>query len=148
MSQINLDTIKQFKDAFKFDKESDKKSLKTYLNKETEKEYAGITWLYECNAENICLVGIENNVVSAIDSEGALVSVCEGLENIPYELLRAETRYAEDELVQDVFNYDKDFATDLLKYEDWCKNNNVDLDIQKIYHDENGNLFKEYFDKL
>ena len=31
--------------------------------------------------------------------------------------------------------------------EDWCKNNEVILDTQKIYHDNNGNLFNKYFEK-
>lgn len=147
MSKINLNVIKQFKYAFKFRKEADKSSIDLYLNIDTKKEYEGITWLYECKAEGIYLVGIEDNIISAIDSEGFLVSVCEGLENIPYEILRVESLYAEDELVQDVFDYDKDFQDDLLKYEEWCRNNAITLDIQKAYHDENGNLFKQYFDK-
>lgn len=29
-----------------------------------------------------------------------------------------------------------------------CKNNGIDLDVQKIYHDENGILFTQYFDKV
>lgn len=147
MSQINLDTIKQFKDAFKFYKEADKKSLEIYLNEDTKKEYASITWFYECRAENVCLMGFDEESIYAIDSEGWLVGVCEGLENIPYELLRVESRYAEDEMVKDVFDYDKDFETDLLKYEEWCKNNGIALDTQKIYHDESGNLFTKYFEK-
>lgn len=147
MSKINLNIIKQFPTAFKFEKEADKESLKIYLNKETEKEYAGMKWLYECEDQSAAFIGVDNNEVFAIDSEGYLVSVCEGIENIPYELLRLHSLYAKDELVQSVFDKNKDFETDLLKYEDWCKNNGIDLDVQKIYHDENGNLFTKYFDK-
>ena len=55
--------------------------------------------------------------------------------------------YAKDELVQSVFDKNKDFETDLLKYEEWCRNNGINLDIQKVYHDENGNLFTKYFEK-
>lgn len=147
MSKINLNIIKQFPTAFKFEKEADKESLKVYLNKETEKEYAGMNWLYECEEQSAAFIGVDNNEVFAIDSEGYLVSICEGIENIPYELLRLHSLYAKDELVQSVFDKNKDFETDLLKYEEWCKNNGIDLDIQKIYHDENGNLFTQYFDK-
>lgn len=145
--KINIEIIKQFKEAFKYRKEADKESLEIYLNEDTKKEYASITWLYECRAENVCLIGFNEESIYAIDSEGWLVGVCEGLENIPYELLRVESRYAEDELVEDVFDYDKDFLTDLSKYEEWCKNNCINLDVQKIYHDEHGDLFKQYFDK-
>lgn len=147
MSKINLNIIKQFPTVFKFEKEADKESLKVYLNKETEKEYAGMNWLYECEEQSAAFIGVDNNEVFAIDSEGYLVSICEGIENIPYELLRLHSLYAKDELVQSVFDKNKDFETDLLNYEDWCKNNGIDLDIQKIYHDENGNLFTQYFDK-
>ena len=145
MSKVNI--IKQFKNAFKFEKEADKSSLELYLNKETEKEYAGMNWLYECEEQSAAFIGIDNNEVFAVDSEGFLVSVCEGIENIPYELLRLHSLYAKDELVQSVFDKNKDFENDLLKYEEWCKSNGINLDIQKVYHDENGNLFTKYFEK-
>ena len=145
MSKVNI--IKQFKNAFKFEKEADKSSLELYLNKETEKEYAGMNWLYECEEQSAAFIGIDNNEVFAVDSEGFLVSVCEGIENIPYELLRLHSLYAKDELVQSVFDKNKDFENDLLKYEEWCKSNGIKLDMQKVYHDENGNLFTQYFEK-
>ena len=77
MSKVNI--IKQFKNAFKFEKEADKSSLELYLNKETEKEYAGMNWLYECEEQSAAFIGIDNNEVFAVDSEGFLVSVCEGI---------------------------------------------------------------------
>lgn len=147
MSKINLNFIKQFKEAFKFRKESDNESLKIYLNEDTEKEYADIIWIYECEEQSAAFIGMDDNEVVAIDSEGFLVSVCEGIENIPYELLRLHSLYAKDELVKSVFDKNKDFKADLLNYEEWCKNNVIALDVQKIYHDENGNLFTNYFEK-
>lgn len=148
MSKINLNIIKQFPNAFKFEKEAEKSSLELYLNKDTKKEYAGMNWLYECEEQSAAFIGVDNNEVFAIDSEGYLVSVCEGIENIPYELLRLHSLYVKDELVQYVFDKNKVFEADLLKYEEWCKNNGVILDTQKVYHDENGNLFTKYFEKL
>lgn len=148
MFKVNLTIIKKFKNAFKFEKEADKESLKIYLNKDTEKEYAGMNWLYECEEQNAAFIGVDNNEVFAIDSEGYLISVCEGIENIPYELLRLHSLYATNELVQSVFDKNKDFEADLLNYEEWCKTNGIALDVQKIYHDENGNLFTQYFDKI
>lgn len=147
MSKINLNIIKQFPNAFKFEKEADKSSLELYLNNDTKKEYAGMNWLYECEEQSAAFIGVDNNEVFAIDSEGYLVSVCEGIENIPYELLRLHSLYAKDELVQSVFDKNKDFEADLLNYEKWCKTNGIALDVQKVYHDENGNLFTQYFDK-
>ena len=147
MSKVNINIIKQFKNAFKFEKEADKSSLEIYLTEDTKKEYKGINWIYECEEQSAAFIGIDNNEVFAVDSEGFLVSVCEGIENIPYELLRLHSLYAKDELVQSVFDKNKDFETDLLKYEEWCRNNGINLDIQKVYHDENGNLFTKYFEK-
>ncbi len=147
MSKVNINIIKQFKNAFKFEKEADKSSLEIYLTEDTKKEYTGINWIYECEEQSAAFIGIDNNEVFAVDSEGFLVSVCEGIENIPYELLRLHSLYAKDELVQSVFDKNKDFETDLLKYEEWCRNNGINLDIQKVYHDENGNLFTKYFEK-
>lgn len=43
---MDIDIIKQFKDAFNFRKEADKDSLNIYLNEDTKKEYAGINWIY------------------------------------------------------------------------------------------------------
>ena len=147
MSKINIEIIKQFPNAFKFEKEADKSSLELYLNDDTKKEYTGMNWLYECEEQSAAFIGIDNSEVFAVDSEGFLVSVCEGIENIPYELLRLHSLYAKDELVQSVFDKNKDFENDLLKYEEWCKSNGIKLDMQKVYHDENGNLFTKYFEK-
>ena len=70
MSKINLTIIKQFPNAFKFEKEADKSSLEVYLNEDTKKEYASITWLYECEDQSAAFIGIDNNEVFALDSEG------------------------------------------------------------------------------
>jgi hypothetical protein len=147
MNKITLDIIKQFKNAFKFYKNVTQESLDLYLNSETKQKYSKITWLYESSSENFCLIGIQNNVISAIDSEGCLVGVCDGIENIPYELLREESKYADDELVQDVFNCDIELQKDFFSYESWCKENDIELDKQRVYHDLNGKLFEKYFEK-
>ena len=41
------------------------------------------------------------------------------------------------ENVKACFKYVKEH--DLLNYEKWCKTNGIALDVQKVYHDENGN---------
>ena len=147
MSPINLEIIKQFQNIFQFRKEADQESIDLFLNEETIIEYSGITWLYECIVDNLCLIGFQDNVIYAIDSEGFLVGVCTGLENIPYEILRIKSSYTTNEIVQEVFDKHIDYALDFHKYEQWCQENNIILDQNNEYHDSNGNLFTDYFDK-
>jgi hypothetical protein len=147
MKKINLDIIKQFKDAFQYRREFEKKDIKKNLNQDILKETKGIVWLYFSNEQNYSLIGVEEENVYALDSEGFLVDVCIGAENIPYELLRVLSESGDDGSVKDILQYNKEFELDLLKYEQWCKNNNIELDKNKIYHDENGVLFDKYFDK-
>jgi hypothetical protein len=147
MKKFNLDIIKQFKDAFQYRREFENKDIKKHLNQDILKETKGIVWLYFSNEQNYSLIGVEEENVYALDSEGFLVDVCIGAENIPYELLRVLSESGDDGSVKDILQYNKEFALDLLKYELWCKNNNIELDKNKIYHDENGVLFHKYFDK-
>ena len=51
MSKINIEIIKQFPNAFKFEKEADKSSLELYLNDDTKKEYKGTR-----DSENVLLI--------------------------------------------------------------------------------------------
>lgn len=147
MKKINLDIIKQFKDAFQYRREFEKKDIKKNLNQDILKETKGIVWLYFSNEQNYSLIGVEEENVYALDSEGFLVDVCIGVENIPYELLRVLSESGDDGSVKDILQYNKEFELDLLKYEQWCKENNIELDKNKIYHDKNGFLFDKYFDK-
>ncbi len=147
MKKINLDIIKQFKDAFQYRREFENKDIKKHLNKDILKETKGIVWLYFSNEQSYSLIGVEEENVYALDSEGFLVDVCIGAENIPYELLRVLSESGDDVSVKDILQYNKEFELDLLKYEKWCKENNIELDKNKIYHDKNGFLFDKYFDK-
>ena len=147
MSKINLDIIKQFKDAFQYRREFEKKEIKRFLNPDILKETQGILWLYFSNEQNYSLIGVEKENVYALDSEGFFVDVCIGIENIPYELLRVLSESGDDGSVKDILQYFQEFELDLLKYEKWCKENNIILDKNRIYHDENGKLFDKYFNK-
>ena len=147
MSKINLDIIKQFKDAFQYRREFEKKDIKRFLNPDILKETQGILWLYFSNEQNYSLIGVEKENIYALDSEGFLVDVCIGIENIPYELLRVLSESGDDGSVKDILQYNQEFELDLLKYEKWCKENNIILDKNRIYHNENGKLFDKYFNK-
>jgi hypothetical protein len=147
MSKINLDIIKQFKDAFQYRREFEKKDIKRFLNPDILKDTQDIFWLYFSNEQNYSLIGVEKENVYALDSEGFLVDICIGIENIPYELLRVLSESGDDGSVKDILQYNQEFELDLLKYEKWCKENNIILDKNRIYHNENGKLFDKYFNK-
>ena len=144
---VNLDIIKQFKDAFQYRRDFENKDIKKFLNDEILEECKGIKWLYFSNEQTYSLIGIEGEYVYALDSEGFLIDVCIDIENIPYELLRVLSESGNNGSVKDILQYNKEFELDLLKYEQWCKENHIQLDKNKIYHDENGKLFDKYFDK-
>lgn len=116
-----------------------------------ENNYEDINWLYISDLQSAKLVGIDikTNEIYAIDDEGFLVEVCNGLENIPYEFIRRECSFTNDETVNDYFEKYKDYnyKETLEKYEEYCKDNNIALDKDNVYHDGNGKLFEKYFDK-
>ena len=147
MSKINLDIIKKFKYAFQYRREFEKKDIKIFLNQDILKDTQDIFWLYFSNEQNYSLIGVEKENIYALDSEGFLVDICIGIENIPYELLRVLSESGDDGSVKDILQYNQEFELDLLKYEKWCKENNIILDKNRIYHDENGKLFDKYFNK-
>lgn len=147
MNKINLDIIKKFPYVFEYRKDFNNSDYKNFFNKEMIENCKGIDWIYWSNEQGYMIIGIEDYNVYALDSEGFLVDVCIGIENIPYELLRVLSESGDDGSVKDILQYNKEFELELLKYEQWCKENNIELDKNKIYHDENGKLFDRYFDK-
>jgi hypothetical protein len=146
MNKINLDIIKQFKDSFQYRRDFENKDIKNFLNHEILEESKGIKWLFFSNEQNYSLIGVEDEYVYALDSEGFLIEVCIGIENTPYELLRVLSESGNNGSVKDILQYNKEFELDLLKYENWCKSNNIQLDKNNIYHDGNGKLFDKYFE--
>lgn len=107
-----------------------------------------ITWLFltDFNGTLPSFVGIkpnDNAIYSWLD--GGRYIVCNGLENMPYEILRFKAANFENETVSEVFAEEPEFAIALKKYESWCESNGIELDKDNIYHDENGMLFKKAF---
>lgn len=147
MKKINLDIIKKFPYAFSYKKEFQLSDYDNFFNDDMIENCKGITWLYWSNEQAYCIIGVEDNSVYAIKDEGELTDVCEGLENIPYELLRILSDSGDNGSLDDILKYNDDILKDLLKYEYFCRNNNIKLDINNIYHNQNGKLFTKYFEK-
>lgn len=143
----NLDIVKNFKELFKYIKDVETTDLDIYLNKENQIKYKQINWLYVSSEDYACLIGLNGNSVCAIDSEGILRSVCEDFQNIPYEFLRKNSQYTENETLSELFAEENGLEDYLIKYEKFCKNNNIILDKQGVYHNKNGTLFTNYFSK-
>lgn len=114
-----------------------------------EDEYNNIQWLFSTYQENLALVGVDTRDESiwCIDDEGYFHQDCDELQNLPYEILRIESYYTKNEAVQDYYQKVKGYKEVLERYEQWCKDNNIALDKNKIYHDENGKLFNKSFAK-
>ena len=112
-------------------------------------DYTNIKWLFVTYQENLTLVGvnIKDETIWCIDNEGDFHQDCDALENLPYELIRIECKFTNEKTSTAYFEKFKDegYKETLLKYEQWCKENNIELDKNKIYHDENGKLFDKYF---
>lgn len=126
--------------------------IKLYTGYEEDNhDYANIKWLFKTHHQNLTFVGINllYNTIWTIDDEGDFHQDCDSLQDLPYEIIRIDCAATENETVEDYFNKYKeyDFKGTLQSYEQWCKNNNIELDKNKIYHDENGVLFDKYFDK-
>lgn len=146
--KVNLDIIRKFPFAFSYDKDFQPSDYDNFFNEDMIENCKRITWLYWSNEQTYGIIGVyEDGTVSALQDEGELTDVCEGLENIPYELLRILSDSGKDSSLADILNYNQDVWLDLLKYEQWCKENNIELDKQRVYHDEQGKLFTHYFER-
>lgn len=112
-------------------------------------DFSNVEWLFVTEQENLNLVGInvKDNSVWTIDNEGDFHKDCDCLQNLPYEIIRIECRYTDNELIQEYFEkFDNcDFKAILARYENWCKENDIELDKNRIYHDSNGSLFEKHF---
>lgn len=147
MNKINLDIIKQFKEVFSYEKDFQQSDYDNFFNEEMIANCKGITWLYWSEEQDYGLIGYEDEMVYALKDEGELTDVCEGLENIPYEMLRVLSFYSKNYILNDDSKYVQKLLSDIYEYESWCKENGIELDKQKVYHDEHGKLFTHYFEK-
>lgn len=103
-------------------------------------------WLYRTTQASYKLIGVdkENDIIHIITNTGEVGIFCETFDSIPYEILRRDM--LEDETTYDYLRDAPQFHQALLKYEAWAKENGIQLDKYNIYHNDNGELFKEFFE--
>jgi hypothetical protein len=103
-------------------------------------------WLYKTTLSHAILIGVEqDDSVNAINDTAEVGVFCDDFSAIPYEFLRLEIRFR-NETTDDYFKSYPEFHQALLKYEEGAKEHNIQLDMYHIYHNERGELFKEYFE--
>lgn len=109
-------------------------------------DYTNIKWLFVTYQENLTLIGVNviDEKIWCIDNEGDFHQDCDALENLPYKILSIESQYTKNEDVKSYYEKYPKYYSLLLKYEKWCKENHIQLDKNKIYHDENGKLFDNF----
>lgn len=112
--------------------------------KELHKKLNHIHWLYFSNFQEFSLIGVDsdNNVFAITDNLD--LRIIKGFQNLPYEIIRVYTGFHDK--TDNYFQAFPETRQLLMEYETWCIVNDIPLDEHKIYHDENGNLFNEYFE--
>lgn len=113
--------------------------------------YENMKWLFVTYQSNHTLIGLNvlDNTIWAIDDEGEFHKACDAVQDLPYEILRLECAFTENETVEDYFEKYKEegYKKTLERYELWCRNNHIELDKNHIYHDRNRKLFSKSFNK-
>lgn len=84
------------------------------------------------------MLGLYKDNIIAISEDFELFRFCDYFQDIPFEIYRGSY-----ELFDDIRDSHED---KLKKYETWCKNNGIIVDPNNYYHDENGEIFKGYFE--
>lgn len=95
-------------------------------------------WLYCGDGYLREVLGLYKDNIIAISQDFELFKFCDHFQDIPFEIYRRN---------YEVFEPRRDHHLECLKkYEQWCKNNNIVVDPNNYYLDENGEIFKEYFE--
>lgn len=95
-------------------------------------------WLYRGDGDLTVMLGLYKDNIIAISEDFEIFRFCDYFQDIPFEIYRRSY-----ELFDGIRDSHKD---KLKKYEIWCKNNGIFVDPNHYYHDENGEIFKEYFE--
>lgn len=117
-----------------------------YLNdylaefEDEEEEYIvkDTNWLYKGSLYLTVILGIYKDKIIAINEDFFLVVFCDHIQDIPFEIYRRGFSFFEP-------NRDEHLKK-LKQYEEWCRNNGIAVDPDNHYHDEDGNIFSEYFE--
>ena len=96
------------------------------------------TWLYRGDGRLTMMLGLYKDNIIAISEDFFLLKFCDYFQDIPFEIYRLKFDFFENER--------ETYINNLKKYEQWCRDNNIVVDPNNYYHDENGEIFKEYFE--
>jgi len=96
------------------------------------------TWLYRGDGRLTMMLGLYKDNIIAISDDFFLLKFCDYFQDIPFEIYRLKFDFFENER--------ETYINNLKKYEQWCRDNNIVVDLNNYYHDENGEIFKEYFE--
>ena len=103
-----------------------------------EKIVNNTQWLYRGDGDLTVMLGLYKDNIIAISEDFELFRFCDYFQDIPFEIYRRSYELFDD--IREPHEYK------LKKYEIWCKNNGIVVDPNSYYHDENGEIFKEYFE--
>ena len=111
-------------------------------------DFSNMHWLFKTDIDNFSLVGINtlDYSVWCIDDECDFHKDCVSLQDFPYEIIKLGSFYTEHETLSSYFKKYSgwNIKSTLARYEDWCHKNNILLDKNNVYHDENGKLFENF----
>ena len=96
------------------------------------------TWLYRGDGRLTMMLGLYKDNIIAISDDFFLLKFCDYFQDIPFEIYRLKFDFFENER--------ETYINNLKKYEQWCRDNNIVVDLNNYYHDENGEIFKRYFE--
>ena len=114
------DYIEEFKDSIEED-----------IVNQTKWLYSGVSFL-------TIVIGLYKDNIIGISEDFELLKFCDYFQDIPFEIYRRN---------YEVFDSRRQNHLECLKqYEQWCRDNNIVVDPNNYYHDENGEIFKEYFE--
>lgn len=95
-------------------------------------------WLYRGDGRLTVMLGLYQDNIIAISEDFELFRFCDYFQDIPYEIYRRHFGIYESDR--------EEYVHKLKEYEQWCRDNNILVDPNNYYHDENGEIFKEYFE--
>lgn len=96
------------------------------------------TWIYRGDGRLTMMLGLYQDNIIAISADFFLLNFCDYFQDIPFEIYRLKFDFFENER--------ETYINNLKKYEQWCRDNNIVVDPNNYYHDENGDIFKGYFE--
>lgn len=95
-------------------------------------------WLYSGVSFLTVVLGLYKDNIIGISEDFELLKFCDYFQDISFEIYRRNF---------DAFDSHRKYHLECLKqYEQWCRKNNIVVDPNNYYHDENGEIFKEYFE--